>query len=205
MSSPCATMTCLRVDGRTCWIRVAPTQSLSLWYTDAFALTALLEPLIDMVKKGDEYYWPGQIKGPIGPAIEADTGLSLADASLRMCEAPGEMAAVISRYVSFRGYRDFTGVTVPAGLRPNEEGLYVATHWWTSEAELRAGYMRIGDEVDAWYAQDSAHHEGGPPPTLAEPGATLVLEATRPEWLAHMVPGASWDSYGWDNEGPSFP
>jgi hypothetical protein len=206
MSSPNATMTCLRVDGRTCWIRVAAAQSLALWSSDAFALAALTEPLHGMVRKGDEYYFDGQITGPLGPALEADTGLSLADACMQLCEQPSALAAVIARYVTFRGYRDITGLTIPAWMQPNAEGLYVATKWPASDEEQRALGMRHYDEIDAWYKQDYAYrYEDGPPPTLAEPGATLVLEATKPEWLAHMVPGASWDSYCWDNEGPSFP
>src|SRR5262245_40340589 len=153
MSSPLSGMTCLRVQNGSCWIRVEPMQALTLPYSDTFALATLLEPFAQMVRLGAEVYFSGQISGPLGAEIEEDTGLGRADAMLRLCEQPAALAALAARYVSFRGYRDVEGFTVPVGLRPDAAGFYVATRWWQSEQERGDAHRLVSEELDAWYAQ----------------------------------------------------
>lgn len=206
MSSPLSAMTCRRVDGRTCWIRIEPQQALTLPYSDSFALATLLEVYGGLVQLGSRMLWDRDISGPLAPALEAATGLKPVDFMCLLCDSPGELEALVARYVSFRGYRDVAGFTVPAAFRPDADGLFVATRWWASDDERDDAQSRLSAELDAWYAQDYAHrYEGGPPATLTEPAITMVIEATRPEWLAHMRPGMGWDGYAFDDVAPRFP
>jgi hypothetical protein len=199
-------MTCVRVEDRTCWIRIEPLQALTLPYSDTFALATLLEPFGGLVNLGARVLWERDIAGPLRPAIEADSGGHYVDAMLRLCDEPRGMAAFAARYVSFRGYRDVAGFTLPAALRPNADGLYVATPWWKDEPERNAAHALLSEELSAWYTQDYAHEEeGGPPPTLTQPQATMVMEVTRPEWLGHLRAGMAWDGYAFDDQAPSLP
>jgi hypothetical protein len=206
MSSPLSAMTCLRVDGRTCWIRIEPMQALTLPYSDAFALETLLEVYGGVVRLGEQMLWSWDIVGPLAPALEGETGLSRLEVMSALADNPGAMEALVARYVSFRGYRDVAGFTVPAAFRPDADGLYVPKHWWTTDRERDEAHALLSEELEAWYVQHYAHEEeGGPPPTLTEPAITMVIEATRPEWLAHMRPGMGWDGYSFDSAAPAFP
>ena len=206
MSSPLSAMSCLRVERRTCWIRIEPMQALTLPYSDAFALATLLEVFGGLVRLGSRMLWEWDIVGPLAPALEAETGLKRTEFCSALCDSPGSMEALVARYVSFRGYRDVAGFTVPAALQPDASGLYVANRWWASDDERHTAHARLSEELEAWYAQHYAHaEEGGPPPTLTQPAITMVLEATRPEWLAHMRPGMEWDGYEFDDKAPAFP
>ena len=206
MSSPLSTMTCLGVEDRRCRIRIEPMQALTLPYSDAFALATLLEVYGGLVTLGTETLWAHQIAGPLAAALEAETRLTRVELLEVLCANPGGMEALVARYVSFRGYRDVAGFTIPAALRPDADGLYVATHWWTSDGEREVAHRIVADELEAWYAQFYAHEEeGGPPPRVVQPAITLVIEATRPEWLAHLRPGMGWDGYCFDDQAPAFP
>jgi hypothetical protein len=206
MSSPLSELTCLRTDGRTCWIRIEPLQALSLPYSDAFALATLLEVFGGIVHFRSQVLWEGDIGGPLSGAIETDTGLSRVDAMLSLCDGTRGVRAIASRYVSLLGYRDVAGFTVPPGLRPNADGLYAATHWWRDDRERQDAHRAVSEELSAWYTQYYDHEEeGAPPPTLTRPTVTMVMEAARPEWLAHMRAGMSWAGYCYDDDAPSFP
>jgi hypothetical protein len=206
MSSPLSGMTCLRVEDRTCWIRIEPDQALTLPYSDTFALATLLEVFVGLVNFGAQTLWERDINGPLRGAIEAETGLPYKDTISRLCDDPRATAPLAARYVSFRGYRDVTGFTVPVALHPDASGLYVATRWWTDERERQEAHGLVSAELAAWAEQDYAHRqEGGPPPSLTQPAATMVIEATSPDWLAHLRPGMVWDGYCFADEAPAFP
>ena len=207
MSSALSLMNCLRVDDRTCWLRIEPLQALTLPYSEAFALATLLEVYGGNVRLGGQVLWARDIAGPLKAAVEADAGRPYVDVMTEQLWSKAAAAApLVARYVASSGYRDIAGFTVPAGLRPNAAGLYAGQRWWTSEAERNAARGRVSEELEAWSYQSYAHEEeGGPPPNLTRPVATLVIEATRPEWLQHMRPGMTWAGYSFDDDAPSFP
>jgi hypothetical protein len=199
-------MTCLRSEDRTCWIRIEPYQALTLPYSDTFVLATLLEVFGGLVTLGSRMLWARDIEGPLKASIEAETGVPYVEALSRLCDDPRATAELAARYVSFRGYRDVAGFTIPAALRPNAEGLYVAQQWWRDERELKEARALVSAELSTWYDQHYQHtEEGGPPPSVTRPIATLVMETTRPEWLAHLRPGMDWAAYCFDDQGPSFP
>jgi hypothetical protein len=199
-----AGMTCLLVLDRTCWIRIEPYQSVGLPYSNAYGLATLLEVYGGHVRVGGRTLWADDIVGPLKAAVEADAGRPYID--LQLCEKPDENALLVARYVASCGYRDVVGMTVPAALRPNAAGLFVAQRWWTSDDERERAQRRVVEEVDDWAVEESAHvHDGEPPPTLTRPAITLVIETTRPEWLQHMHPGMHWGGYCFDEDAPQFP
>jgi hypothetical protein len=199
-------VTCVRVEDRTCWLRIEPEQALTLPYSGAFALALLVEAVTNIVYERSGVPWKRPIQGPLVEALEREVDGDINQALEALCEGipHADAAALAARYVTCRGYRDVVGFTVPHAMQATD-GIHTGARWWSSEAERLAARRRISSELEAWQAARSDHVHRKKPAPAVRPAVTIVIEATQQEWVTHMAPGMLWDSYVFDDVSTQFP
>ncbi|MBK9034897.1 MAG: hypothetical protein IPL61_27145 [Myxococcales bacterium] len=193
MSSPLSAARVLSVDGATAHIRLEPQQALTLPYSDAFALALAYEPLASIVYYQPGRPWPHAITGPLQAAVRGELGgtdRTVNDAFTGGCDRDA-LLTIARRYVTCVGYRDPVGALVPVDVQPDRAGQFVPRSPPTAAAVTRA-VVRAFDQH--WIT-----------PVGPAPAVTIILAATDPRWLRHLVPDMRWDSYVFDDDAPMYP